>query len=89
MDAGDKKVLQGVVSGIGLIHQDIQIIKKDMKSMEERLNEKMDAGFEKVNSRIDKLGFQLAELEDDAPTREEFDELGEKVTKLQRQFLTN
>jgi len=26
---------------------------------------------------------------DDAPTREEFDELGEKVTKLQHQFLAN
>ena len=44
--------------------------------------DKVDIGFEKVNKRIDNLGGSLAFLEDDAPTREEFDELAGKVSQI-------
>jgi hypothetical protein len=37
-----------------------------------------------LTKRIDKIGLQLARLEDDSPTREEFDDLGEKVDRLER-----
>ena len=60
-----------------------------------KLDKKVDAGFKEVNariddtknsltSRIDKLGFQIARLEDDAPTIEEFDKLEKKVVKIQK-----
>ena len=46
------------------------------------LGEKID----KTNHRIDVLGSELAELQDDAPTMEEFEDLGERVKKLQFKF---
>ncbi|KKQ40769.1 MAG: hypothetical protein US60_C0053G0006 [Microgenomates group bacterium GW2011_GWC1_37_8] len=60
------------------------------------LDRKVDGGFKEVNQRIDrteknltiridKLGLQLANLEDDAPTIEEFDNLEKRVTKLEKQ----
>ena len=39
-------------------------------------------GFKKVNDRMDTLGKSLAYLEDDAPTREDFDNLETKVSKI-------
>jgi hypothetical protein len=35
-----------------------------------------------MNKRIDNLGNQLAYLEDDAPTREEFDEMSTEVNQI-------
>ena len=55
------------------------LIRKDIKQLEE----KVDGGFEKVHGRINELGLQLARLEDDAPTVEEFDDLEKRVTKLE------
>ena len=50
----------------------------------------VDVRFNETNKRIDKLGRQLANLEDDAPTVEEFDNLEKRVTKLEHpQFTTN
>ena len=47
------------------------------------IRREMKEGFEKVTNRMDKLGLQLAELEDDTPTIEEFEKLEKKVTKVQ------
>jgi len=64
-------------------------------SMDSRIgsmDKKMDRGFDEVKvmisengGRLDKLGLQLAELEDDAPTREEHDKLEDRVKDLERQ----
>ena len=55
--ARDTKMLQLLVDGQGQIRKDIK-----------QLEKKVDGGFQKVTVRIDKLGVQLANLEDDAPT---------------------
>lgn len=54
------------------------------------LDRKVDKGFKEVNThfdktdkRIDKLGLQIASLEDDSPTIEEFDKLEKRVTKIE------
>ena len=52
------------------------------------LDKKMDKGFKEVNNRIDKIGLQLANLEDDTPTREEFDKLESKVIKIEKILAT-
>ncbi|OGM26895.1 hypothetical protein A2962_04495 [Candidatus Woesebacteria bacterium RIFCSPLOWO2_01_FULL_39_61] len=60
------------------------------------LDRKVDNGFKKVyrrfdkteknlTKRIDKIGLQIANLEDDSPTIEEFDGLEKRVTKLEKQ----
>ena len=55
-----------------------------------KLDKKVDTGFKEVKEeilenrkRIDKFGYELAELSDDAPTIEEFDDLEKRATKLE------
>lgn len=72
MTSNDAKLLQAILDG--------------QKALETRLSEKidkLDQKVEKNGKRIDNLGKQLAYLEDDAPTREEFDGLDKRVTKLE------
>lgn len=70
----DSKVLQALLDG----QNDI---KENLKSVEKRVNE-----VEKnLESRIDNLGMDLANLADDAPTRNEFEILEKKVEKLEKQ----
>lgn len=77
--AKDTKILQSILDGQVLIRKDIKEVKEEAKKTEERLT-----------GRIDKLGMQLANLEDDAPTVEEFDNLEGRVTKLEHpQFASN
>lgn len=74
----DTKMLQLLVDGQRQIRQDIK-----------QLEKKVDDGFQKTTIRIDKLGMQLAELEDDAPTMEEFEDLEQKVVKIQHHLALN
>lgn len=62
---------------MGGVHQEIVNLKNETKD-----------GFKKVNERIDKIGLQLANLEDDAPTREEFENLTIKVKKVENVLLS-
>ena len=72
--ADGTKMLQILIDGQKAMHKDIKEIKEEAKKTEGRLTE-----------RIDKLGLQLAELSDDAPTIEEFDALDNRVKKLEHQ----
>ena len=67
----DNKVLQAILDGQVKIREDLK-----------RVEEKVDRN----GQRIDKLGFQLANLEDDAPTLEEFDKLDRRVQKIENHF---
>ena len=53
------------------------------------LRQEMKNGFKDVNERVDRLGGDIAYLEDDAPTREEHDELEKRVTKLEHKIISN
>ncbi|MBU0569255.1 hypothetical protein KKB40_00545 [Patescibacteria group bacterium] len=70
---GDTKILQAIIDGQVLIRKEIKDVKKEVGKVEKNLT-----------ARIDKIGLQLARLEDDAPTIEEFDELGKRVTVLEQ-----
>jgi len=70
--AKDNKILQSILDSQILIRKDIKEVKEEAKKTEERLT-----------GRINKLGMQLASLEDDAPTIDEFDGLEKRVTKLE------
>ena len=48
-------------------------VKEDLKKVESNLTK-----------RIDKIGLQAANLEDDAPTVKEFDRLEKRVTKVEQ-----
>lgn len=67
----DNKILQAILDGQVTIREDIKRVEKKVE----------DNG-----QRIDKLGLQLANLEDDAPTIAEFDRLEKRVDKLEKHF---
>jgi len=77
----DTKMLQALIDG--------------QKAIKEELLEKVGGVDKKVDEvkkevvnngkRIDKIGLELAELSDDAPTVEEFDELEKRVGKVEKQ----
>jgi len=73
----DTKMLQMVLDGQVEIRQDLKRIEKKVESVEKNLT-----------TRIDNIGLQLAELEDDAPTRKEHDRLEKRVTKLETRIAT-
>ena len=81
----DTKMLQAILDRQTAISEQVK-----------KFEEKVDNGFKGVNKRfdatdkrIDILGLQLARLEDDAPTIEEFDNLEKRVSKLETQVIKN
>jgi len=74
----DTKILQSIFDGQTSIRKDIKEVKEELKKTETRLT-----------GRIDKLGLQIARLEDDAPTVDEFEKLVRRVTKLENKFSEN
>ena len=87
------KMLRAVINGqsslkeelLGEIHKLDKEVKEGFKKVDDRF-ESLDS---KLTKRIDKLGLQIASLEDDAPTIDEFDELAKKVTKIQKSLVLN
>jgi polyhydroxyalkanoate synthesis regulator phasin len=78
----DTKMLQAILDGQSAIKEELKADIGKLGNRVASLEAKVDKGFEgvdkrlvEVNERIDKLGLQIANLEDDAPTVEEFDAL--------------
>lgn len=69
----DTKILQAILNGQVQLREDIKGVKDQIGNVEKKLTD-----------RIDKLGFQIANLEDDAPTVEELSKLECKVEILQK-----
>lgn len=81
-----KKMLRTIINNQsvmkGELIQKIEIQGKKTDTSIDELSKKIDL----TNKRIDKLGKSLAYLEDDAPTREEFDDLENRVDGLEEKF---
>ena len=88
-----QKMLQAILNGQGAVKQELL---SKINKVEENLSGRMDGlegkvdgldgkidGVEKrLTQRLDKIGRQLAYLEDDTPTREEYDNLEKRVDKM-------
>lgn len=74
-----QKMFQAIINGQTTSKQELlsKIDKVDQKI--DDLDVKLDKVERNLTERIDKLGKQLAYLEDDTPTREEFDNLEKRV----------
>ena len=87
-----QKMLRAIINGQSNFRQEVlaKIDKLDQKltgkidSVDEKLTRRIDSVEENLTERLDKIGKQLAYLEDDAPTREEFDDLEERVDKIEQ-----
>jgi len=71
------------------ILDNVVTIKNDVKSLDQKLTKRIDTLDQKLTKRIDTLGKDLAILDDDAPTREEFDILGKRITTLEQKITLN
>lgn len=76
----DTKMLQAIISGQKALEERLMSEIGKVRSDVKRVEVKVD----KNGKRIDKLGLQIAYLEDDAPTREEFDDLEKRVKKVEK-----
>jgi len=85
----DTKILQAILDGQRALKEELveKINKVDKKVDEVKLEVKETRVG--LISRMDKLGLQLAELSDDAPTAKEFDDLEKRVSKLEKQVVSN
>ena len=74
-----QKMLQAIIHGQNTLKQElvtkIDKVDKKVEGLGDRLEGKIDSVEKNLTGRIDELGKQLAYLEDDTPTREEFDNL--------------
>ena len=69
-------------AGLDSVHSELSTDINSLRQEVYSLKTEMRDGFEKVDKRIDNIGLQLANLEDDTPTRDEFDSLESKVKRL-------
>ena len=78
-----KKMLRVIINGQSAMKEELlgEIRKVDKKV--NKLDSKIDGVEKRLTKRIDKIGLQVARLEDDAPTRDEFDNLEKRVTKVE------
>ena len=83
-----KKMLRVIINGQSLMKSElideIQKVDKKLSGRMDSLDKKVDGVEERLTKRIDKLGKSLAYLEDDTPTREEYDGLDKRVGKLEQ-----
>lgn len=80
-----KKMLRTIINGQSSMKAElitkIDNLDKKLSTRIDSLETKMNQGFAEVNKRVDKIGYQLAKLEDDTPTIEEFDKLEKEFQK--------
>ena len=86
-----KKMLRAVINGQSTLKDellqrieavDIKLTDK-IEGVETKLSKKIEANTE----RLDKIGSQLAYIEDDTPSREEFGELEGRVEQIEGRFI--
>jgi len=85
-----KKMLRAIINGQSALKSELlqeigkleKKVDKGFDGVNERFEE-VDKQFVGVNKRLDMIGKSVAYLEDDAPTREEHDKLGKRVTKIE------
>ncbi len=86
-----QKMLQDIINGQSTIKQELLSKIDEVDKKVDRLDAKvagLDGKIDKVEKRLtqrlDKIGSQLAYLEDDTPTREEYDDLEKRVDKIEK-----
>jgi archaellum component FlaC len=86
-----KEMLKAAVNGQHALKaellREISMLRKETNSGFKKVNaqfKKVDTRFDEVNNRLDKQGKQLAYLDEDAPTHDEFEDLEKRVKKIEQ-----
>ena len=85
----DTKMLRAIINGQSSLKEELL---KKIDGVDKKVDElkiEVKDTRKSLTLRIDKLGLQLAELSDDAPTVDEFDKLEKRVAKVKSQVIKN
>ncbi|HWA51678.1 MAG TPA: hypothetical protein VG895_01325 [Patescibacteria group bacterium] len=74
----NNQMLQAIFDTVSSLRNEIKDLRNEMNDK----FKKVDENFKKVNQRLNKIGESVAYLEDDTPTRKEFENLENRVNKL-------
>lgn len=80
-----KKMLRAIINGQTTLKQELVNKINQVDQKVDSLREELHTFRKDLTDRVDRLGKSLAYLEDDTPTRDEFDGLEERVDKLEQQ----
>ena len=80
-DSNTEKIIQAVANGLSTLRMEMLQGFKKVHERIDKLEITLNGRIDGVEERLDIIGKQVAYLEDDAPTREEFDTLEKKVKK--------
>ena len=80
------KMLRAVVNGQSALKQSLMVEIKKNRDAITALDKKVDGVEARLTKRIDMQGSQLAELDDDAPTGQDFRSLEKRVAKVERRL---
>lgn len=93
-DPQTTKMLQAILNGQSATNERIDKLDKkvdalgtELKTEIKGVEKKLTEVEKRLTKRIDNLGKSLAYLEDDTPTREEYDELEQRVGKIEQKFI--
>ena len=76
-----EKMLKAFINNMSAFKQEFLSFRKEVLQRFDEADKKIDGVEERLTKRIDSIGKQLAFLEDDTPTREEFDDLKKSIDK--------
>lgn len=79
----DTKMLQAIINGQSSIKSELLTKIESVAKKVDEVKDELKLTEKRLTKRIDRLGFDLAELSDDAPTVDEFDKLEKRVSKLE------
>ena len=81
-----KKMLQAIINGQSSLKVELLAKIDSVDKKVDNLDKKIDKVEKNLTERIDKIGLQVANLEDDTPTREEYDELEKRVKQVEQKL---
>lgn len=87
-DPQTTKILQAILNGQSATNQRFDKLDKKVDELRTELKTEIKGVEKRLTKRIDNLGKSLAYLEDDAPTRDEHDQLVKRVDRLEHKVLT-
>lgn len=83
-----QKMLQAIIHGQNNLKQELigkmDKVEKKLDGKIDSVSDKLDRVEKNLTGRIDKLGKQRSYLEEDTPTREEFNSLEKRVDKIEQ-----
>lgn len=79
-------LIQKILKGQNQIGADIKLIRSDIGNVNDEVID-LKSKVDNHTKRIDTIGKQLANLDDDSPTIEDFNNLTHRVTKIEQNMI--